>query len=651
MTSPTSKHLERTLNCFPPKPYSELPPMTASLVKAAHMIAKANGSYRQLPPDAKPFQEFNELFRLGGASTEKYHPLTKSLSQTMQRDTKAGLKLLIEADKSVLEGYIAFLPTLQKNIPVFSKTLKEGGRIILLGAGSSGRIAVDLAAKCAAAFPNQKDQIIGIIAGGDSAMVRAKEGFEDSASDGEKTLAALKPGPKDIVIPISASGSASFNVGAAHHAANEGALTFYFYNSFDIPDRTAELFKRVNNPVQKLLVDIGAQSIGGSTRLQAASVGEACLGALLEAALFDSIGETKRATKALTQIQQALERGAKAIEENLEGFCRLVELENALLSSPESNTRRIRDETEKGYITSLADALCYRELGVDHVELPPTYSVPTYEREADVQQSAEKNTTKPKRPPFKAFVIDEETNLDAWRALLGREPHEADLADINQFLLSTQAEGNSTYSSRPKGKGNLVVGVAKLNYANPKFPAALEKEMEAAQAAGAETGLILLSSQKIEPLDSTYYDILYHDPILLDGIPEDPLGVAHTLVLKQALNLISNGAMVLGGNVYGNRMINVSASNMKLVDRAMRLIEEIWIESSPGNPLNREMLYSFVTCNAAKIKQKLQEGNYSPSVVKITLAMIHLEKTPDEFEEVVAFLIENKESLDFLAAQ
>ena len=150
------------------------PSMTASLVMAAHMKAKANGSFRQLPPDAKPFHEFNELFQLGNASTEQYHPLTKSLSQTMQSDTKAGLKQLLEVDRSVTEGYIAFLSTLEQLTPLFSTTLKEGGRIMLVGSGSSGRIAVDLAAKCGAAFPKQKDQVVGIIAGGDSAMVRAR---------------------------------------------------------------------------------------------------------------------------------------------------------------------------------------------------------------------------------------------------------------------------------------------------------------------------------------------------------------------------------------------------------------------------------------------------------------------------------------------
>ena len=68
-------------------------------------------------------------------------------------------------------------------------------------------------------------------------MIRAKEGFEDSEREGEKAVTAHHIGPKDSVILISASGSASFNVGFGHSAANLGAKVYYFYNSHEIPER------------------------------------------------------------------------------------------------------------------------------------------------------------------------------------------------------------------------------------------------------------------------------------------------------------------------------------------------------------------------------------------------------------------------------
>jgi N-acetylmuramic acid 6-phosphate (MurNAc-6-P) etherase len=132
----------------------------------------------------------------------------------------------------------------------------RGGRVFLVGSGSSGRVGIDIAAKCGIKFPTIKKQIEGVIAGGDSALIRAKEGFEDSEADGEAALKDYNLGPNDTVILISASGSASFNAGCGHFAANRDAGVYYFYNSNNIPMRTQRLFERKINPVIPLCVDI-----------------------------------------------------------------------------------------------------------------------------------------------------------------------------------------------------------------------------------------------------------------------------------------------------------------------------------------------------------------------------------------------------------
>ena len=178
----------------------------------------------ELPPGFLPYDQFARQFSLGGTSTEQVHEQTKTLSQTLQSDVVQGLNLLLDADRAVLDGLERFIPAIDSLAPQLAARIEAGGRIFLVGSGSSGRVAVDLAAKCKGIFPG----IHGVIAGGDSALIRAKEGFEDSEKDGELCLQPFDLRANDIVFLISASGSASFNVGCGHFAANRGARGVLF---------------------------------------------------------------------------------------------------------------------------------------------------------------------------------------------------------------------------------------------------------------------------------------------------------------------------------------------------------------------------------------------------------------------------------------
>ncbi len=616
---------------------------TATTLYVPPVALHSTGAFKSaLPPgDYLPYEKFAPLFQLGNASTEQYHPATKNLSQTMRKDLRAGLQQLLAVDESVIGGYRKFVGKMPELATEFVEKLESGGRIIIVGSGTSGRIAKDLAAKCAATFPERKNQVIGVIAGGDSAMVRAKEGFEDSVKNGEKALEALKAGPKDIVILLSASGSSSFNVGAGHYAANNDSKVLYFYNSEEVPDRTMELFSRLNNPVQKLLFDTGPQAIGGSTRLQAASLAEACLGVLLEYTLFASVEQASLGQKAPLQILKGLEKSGEAIQANLTAVAQFIKTEDSIINSELANTRRQRDETSMGYVTLIGLQDCFRECCVDTTEVPPTFSMPFYRREGESQQ---------KRPPFQAYVLGQPDNIDAWQSTLGGKVNQDDLQEISRFLLSTEVDGENAYAKRPKGKGNMVIGVVKLSDTQKEIPSSIEETLEKARKEGGEVGLIVVSSFKIGAEIKPRLEFEYPSLILLEEIPQDPMGITHTLALKQVLNLISNGVMILGGNVYGNRMINVSAANNKLIDRSMREVKEIWAESYENDEIDPKTLYHFIIHNKELIKTCNAQGKYTPSVVKITLAMLYLEKTPADFDEVVRFLMERKESLSFLPA-
>lgn len=581
-----------------------------------------------LPNGFLPFVEFEKEFALGSTSTEQLHPITKSLSQVMHKSVSEGLGLLLAVDEEAVDGLERFIPSIEALAPLLAEKVGMGGRIFLVGSGSSGRMAVDIAAKCSLAFP-QVD-VRGIIAGGDSALIRAKEGFEDSEADGAAVLKDAHLGPKDTVILISASGSASFNVGCGHFSADTGAKVLYFYNSKNVPSRTQRLFERQMNPVTSLCIDVGPQAIAGSTRLQGATLAEACLGALLGSVGYLIQGKELLAKEFPIVVLAKMKEGIALIRSHLESVEKFVKKEAEIFSDPRSNFRQLRDVSDQGYITLVAPEESMREVLVDSTETSPTFSTNPIRRETENHK---------KRAEIRAYLLGQEENSEAWKALLGRDVHPLDLKDTEDFLLACEAEGINSFQKRPKGKGNFVIGVVKLKEEQP-LPEKLIHVLEAVKKEGGSIGLLVICSGNLKKEQAKE---LGDAVLILENVPQDVMGIAETLVLKQTLNLISNGSMILMNKVHGNQMIDVRASNKKLIDRCIRLIQEIWNEYQPDFPLNDKVLYHFVAHVSAIKKSYEEKGIYTPSVVKIVLAMISLKKTPDNFQEVVEYLNKSEE--------
>lgn len=590
---------------------------------------------KTLPQGCLPFAEFSQKYNLAATSTEKSNPKTSQLSQIMSQNVTQGLEVLLDVDTQVLEGFERFLPTIHSVAPLIAKKMQEGGRIFLVGAGTSARIGIDIAAKCSKAFPDFKGRIRGVLAGGESVFIRAKEGFEDSEVDGEKALKDFRLGKHDVVILISASGSTSFNVGCGHYAANQGASVFYFYNSSDIPHRTKTLFQRVSNPVTPLELDIGPQAIRGSTRLQAATVTEACLTSVLASALYYHSKKDDVAQAFPKELLQKMKDGLQLIRNKLDTIAKFVKVEEEVFSHPAANFRKLRDETDQGYVTFLSCVDAIREILMDATETSPTFSTNPVRKEGE--------TTK--RSEYCAYLVGKGDNNEAWKQVLGREVEQADQNDTKNFLLSVNAKGRNSFENRPQGKGNFVVGVAKLPTSS-EVPEELIHLLREVRGKGGEAGIILICNGALsESSKNALQDI---QCIVLENVAHDALGLNETLVLKQVLNLISNASMIQMKKVYGNQMVDVRASNMKLVDRSMRMIQDIWSEY--GFPeLNHERLYHYV-CHVSALKKAYegQEQVQTPSVVKIVLAMLYLEKMPvlEQFQEVVKLLHEKNDELD-----
>lgn len=152
----------------------------------------------------------------------------------------------------------------EKNIETviteITKCLEKKGRLIYVGAGTSGRLGVLDAAECIPTFGVSKDQVIGVLAGGNKAFVEAIEGVEDDFNQGSSDLEALKISNKDIVVGIAASGRTPYVLGALNYAKEKNAQTVALACNKDSEiGKCAQL---------KIELDVGPEVLSGSTRLK-----------------------------------------------------------------------------------------------------------------------------------------------------------------------------------------------------------------------------------------------------------------------------------------------------------------------------------------------------------------------------------------------
>ncbi|MDF2576995.1 MAG: hypothetical protein K0S74_479 [Chlamydiales bacterium] len=598
----------------------------------------------------KTFLEFNKNFELGALSTEQVNEVTRDLSSLAHQNPVEALRLLHQVDQQVIVGlnkFITYCNSHPIDADIFNR-LSSGGCIFFIGSGSSGRIAIDLAAKWSAycqgfeKLQHLVKNVRGVIAGGDRAFIRAKEGFEDSIADGEKAIKNLKLTENDAIFLLSASGSASFNVGCAQEAFKTGCKIYYFYNSEAVPNRTTDLFKHYG--VEPIQIVIAPPSIAGSTRLQAASIAEMVLGSLLSFVALQLKDQSSTLTIAeyIYHLISSVHQGNSQIEKRFEDIVRLAKLEYEIFSDKKANFREIKDKSTQGYVTFLSGGNSFREIMVDTTETPPTFST-------NPLRSENQNDEKRKREEFRSYLVSCSNNLVAWETLLGRQVNFADMNDAQQFIVAQDAKGKGGYFRRPTDSGNLIIGVLKDEDKFSKEWNALKANLNVGCQNRAKTAVIMVSDTQENDLEDWIKEMrTYNQVVSLSNIPTDPFGLVKTLVLKQVLNHLSNLSMVLMNKVYGNLMIDVTPSNNKLIDRAIRIIQEIDNEQGNRGKLHYKALYRYVK-HAIDMKKYSAEQHeeYTPSVVKIVLIMV---KKGCSFEQANQILYEAEENLNNILA-
>jgi N-acetylmuramic acid 6-phosphate etherase len=177
------------------------------------------------------------------------------------RSTAELVELMNREDAGVAGAVGAALPEIAAVGGEIVERLGRGGRLIYVGAGSSGRLAAVDAAECEATFSTRPGQVVALVAGSAAATALEREGAEDDAVGGAWGVAQLGAGADDAVITISASGGTPYAIGAARAASEGGAFTACIVCALD-----SEL-ARVND--RAIVVVVGPEVLAGSTRLKA----------------------------------------------------------------------------------------------------------------------------------------------------------------------------------------------------------------------------------------------------------------------------------------------------------------------------------------------------------------------------------------------
>lgn len=195
---------------------------------------------------------------LGNLLTEQQHPASLRFDELPTTDM---LNLMNAADAEVPAAVGREIPHIARAVDAIAAALEQGGHLVYIGAGTSGRLGVLDASECPPTFNVPPHLVHGIIAGGEGALVRSAEASEDDPQAGARDLLASGFLPKDVVVGISASGRTPYVLGAIAKAREIGALTCGISCT---PD--SELSRSVDYPIEAA---VGPEILTGSTRLRA----------------------------------------------------------------------------------------------------------------------------------------------------------------------------------------------------------------------------------------------------------------------------------------------------------------------------------------------------------------------------------------------
>jgi len=543
---------------------------------------------------AQQFLDNEQQFHLGVLPTEQSNPKSVGLAESAGRNLEAAIAKLQAVDGDIPPKAAAVLagPEFARLVEALQRTLDRGGRICFSGCGATGRLSILLEAawrracqELQAAHPtvaprlaSLEQQVVSIMTGGDYALIRSVENFEDHAVFGRRQVQESKLGPGDVLVAISEGGETSSVIGTIHQALDNGATAFFLFNNpADVLAKHIERSRQIiaDPRVTKLDLTTGPMAVAGSTRMQATTVELLVAGAALERAFLHSL--EKRfdvAARARLPLVQTAPTTAERFNELLTSLSR-PEAVAALAAMVRFEADLYR---RHGLVTYMADAALL-DIFTDTTERSPTFMLPRF-RKCDDHVS----------PPSWAMVKNPLLpTAEAWRDVLGRAPRclawTADTyrelqapAALQQNPPALSADemlkftiGKEDDAARYAVADNAAVLVA-LGAEVPGLAAADNRLRTAFQAASRPFAAKAILAISPAPPPAGVAGTVWHVP--LDPWAS-PLRLGDRIAAKLVLNTVSTATMARMGRLASNWMAYVEPTNKKLIDRGTRLVAQI----------------------------------------------------------------------------
>ena len=220
--------------------------------------AKPALKFANQPVEAPPQIPISSPGKL--SPTEQRHPLSLHLDKLSIAE---GIALMLSEDAKIPSAILAERKKIARAVGLITQTFKRGGRLIYVGAGTSGRLGVLDASECPPTFRTSPEMVQGIIAGGQAALWRSVEGAEDDPAAGARAIAFRAGNRRDIVAGIAASGRTPFVWGALGEAKKRGAKTILLAFNPHLK------ISRAARPTLLITPNLGPELLTGSTRLKA----------------------------------------------------------------------------------------------------------------------------------------------------------------------------------------------------------------------------------------------------------------------------------------------------------------------------------------------------------------------------------------------
>lgn len=209
--------------------------------------------------------------------TESRNPASQNIDEL---STEAMLRVINDEDKKVALAVEAIVPQIAQVTEAIAHAFSQGGRLIYCGAGTSGRLGILDASECPPTFGTPRGQVVGLIAGGHTAILQAVENAEDNAERGAQDLADIGFSSRDVLVGIAASGRTPYVLGALAYAREQGAFTAALTCNPD--SAMAQAADVALTPV------VGPEIVTGSSRMKAGTAQKLVLNMLSTGAMIRS---------------------------------------------------------------------------------------------------------------------------------------------------------------------------------------------------------------------------------------------------------------------------------------------------------------------------------------------------------------------------